>query len=73
MSQVRKRGTPAILICSLPFAAVAMAQARIDGVADLSMVRIDHPLGGMVESVVQARVEQAFPQILTFLRSIHAP
>lgn len=73
MSQVRKRGTPAILICSLPFAALAKGQARIDGVAELPMARVDHPLGGMVESVVHARVEQAYPQIVNHLRSIHAP
>ena len=72
MTQVRKRGKPAILVCSLPFATLARSQARVDGVPDLAMVRIDHPLGGMIESVVHARAEQAIPQVLEQLRSIFA-
>lgn len=72
MTQIRKRGTAAILICSTPFATLAKSQARVDGVPDLLMVRIDHPLGGMVEAVVHQRVEQAVPQVLAHLRSIFA-
>ena len=72
MTQVRKRGKPAILICSLPFYTLAKSQARVDGVPDLATVRIDHPLGGMTEAVVRARAAQAIPQVLAQLRSIFA-
>ncbi len=44
----------------------------MDGVPDLPLVPIDHPLGGMIESVVRERVEQAVPQVLAQLRSIFA-
>jgi hypothetical protein len=73
MTQIRKRGTPAILICSSPFATLAKGQARVDGIPDLAMVQVEHPLGGMVEAVVQQRVEQAVPQVLAHLRSLFFP
>jgi hypothetical protein len=45
----------------------------VDGVPDLAMVFIDHPLGGMDESVVRSRAEQAIPQVLAFLKSMPIP
>jgi len=70
MTQVRKRGKPAVVICSIPFVTLAKSTARVNGVPDLPLVRIDHPLGGMAEAVVRARVEQAVPQVLAQIRTI---
>lgn len=72
MTQISQRGKPAILICSEPFAMLAKVQARIDGVPNLAMVQIDHPLGGMNSAIVHERVEQATPQVLAHLRSMFA-
>lgn len=73
MSHIRKRGKPAIVICSQPFFTLARSQARVNGVADLPLVLIDHPLGGMVPAVVEQRVGQAVPQVLALLRRIDRP
>jgi hypothetical protein len=70
MTQIRKRGTPAIAICSKPFATLARSQARINEVPDIPLMLIDHPLGGMMRSVVEQRIEQALPQFLAQLRRI---
>jgi hypothetical protein len=71
MTQIRKRGTPAVLICSIPFAGLAQGQARVDGVPDLPLVKIDHPLGGIVHASVLERVEQAVPQLIAQLRALN--
>lgn len=68
MTRIRKLGKPAIVICSQPFLTLAKSQARVNGVADLSFVVIDHPLGGMDEAVVHQRVGQAAPQALALLK-----
>jgi hypothetical protein len=70
MTQLQKRGLVAIVICSKPFEGLAKGQARIHGCADLPLVLIDHPLGGMDMATVQARAGQAVPQIINYLRSI---
>jgi len=68
MTRIRKLGTAAIVICSQPFLGLARSQARVGGVADLPLVAIDHPLGGMASEVVHQRVAQAVPQVLAQLR-----
>ena len=70
MTQLQKRGLVAIVICSKPFEGLAKGQARINGCADLPLVLIDHPLGGVDMATVKARADQATPQIINYLRSI---
>jgi ABC-type phosphonate transport system ATPase subunit len=73
MTHIRKLGKAAILICSRHFQTLARNQARVNGVPDLSLVLIDHPLGGIDEASVRARLEQAMPQVLALLRNVPAP
>jgi len=73
MTQLQKRGVVAIVICSRPFEGLARGQARIHGCADLPLIMIDHPLGGMDMATVQARADEAAPQIINYLRSISTP
>ena len=73
MTQLRKRGLVAIVICSKPFHGLARGQARIHGCPDLPMVVIDHPLGGTDMATVRKRADQAAPQLIEYLRSIGRP
>lgn len=73
MTEIRRRGTAAAVICSRPFATLAKNQARVQGVADLPLIVIDHPLGGLDPAAVRGRFEQALPQVLAELRRYLAP
>ena len=57
------------MICSKPFLTLAKTQARINGVADLPLAIVDHPVGGMVEGVIRERVAQALPQVLAQIKA----
>lgn len=73
MTQIRKRGCAGVVICSTPFRTLATGQARVNGVPDLPLVLIDHPLGGLAEDQVLLRVEQALPQVMAHLKELAAP
>jgi hypothetical protein len=64
MTRIRKAGVAAMVICSTPFIGLAKSQARINGVPDLQIVRIDHPLGGLDEQAVRGRFDAAIAQIV---------
>lgn len=69
MTQIRKRGKAAIVVCSKPFLTLAKSQARINGIPDLPLALVDHPVGGAVEEVIRARAAQALPQVLAHLKT----
>lgn len=73
MTRIRQIGKSAIVVCSQAFAVLAKGQARVNGVPDLPLVIVTHPLGGMARSVVDQRVEQAVPQVLAHLKAIFQP
>jgi len=61
-----------MVICSSPFQTLARGQARIQGVPDLPLALIDHPLGGLLDEHVAQRVEQAMPQVMARIRDLLA-
>lgn len=72
MARMRKHGVMAILICSTPFVTLAKSQARTNGVPDLLIVEIEHPLGGHDALTVRKRFEAAIPGVLAGIDA-HAP
>ena len=64
MCEVQKRSTLAVVICSDAFHHLARAQARVRGIAGLSLVVIPHPVTGISAEQLQARAALALPQIL---------
>jgi hypothetical protein len=68
MTQLRKRGLGAAVICSDPFRELARTQSRVFGVPDLPLVLIPHPLGGLSLADVQRRAELAIPQVLSLMQ-----
>ncbi len=68
MTELRKRGLGAAVICSGPFLKLGQAQARVFGVADLPLIVIPHPLGGISLEEVRSRAEVAIPKVVDLLR-----
>jgi hypothetical protein len=68
MTELRKRGVSAAVICSGPFVKLGQTQSRVFGVPDLPIIVIPHPLGGISLEAVRGRAEAAIPQLLELLR-----
>lgn len=54
--ELEKAGTPAVLVVSTPFRAMAQTMARTKGLPDLRMVELVHPIGGIEPSELQERM-----------------
>ena len=72
MCELRKRGVAAAVICSEPFVGLAKTQARVFGVAELPLIVIPHPLGGLDMAAVKSRLEIAVPQALKLVDKLLA-
>ena len=68
MSELRKRGLSVAVICTEPFLKLGKAQAKVFGVADLPLVLIPHPLGGIGLEQVHGRAEYALPQLVEIIK-----
>ena len=68
MSELRKRGLVAAVICSTPFLKLGQAQAGVFGVPDLPLIVIPHPLGGISIEEVRGRAEVAIPKVIDLLK-----
>lgn len=68
MTELRKRGLGAAVICSGPFLKLGQAQARVFGVPDLPLIVIPHPLGGISLDDVRGRAEVAVPKVVELLK-----
>jgi len=68
MAELRRRGPATAVVCSEAFVRLAQNQARVFGVADLPLIVIPHPLGGIAMPEVRARAEHALPQLAGLLR-----
>ena len=68
MSELRKRGLVTAVICSVPFMKLGQAQARTFGAPDLSLIQIQHPLGGLDLDGVKGRADVAVPQIVEMIK-----
>ena len=68
MIEMRRRGIPAVVICSELFVQLGRTQAQVLGVPDLPLIVIKHPLGGLALLDVKARADSALAQLLDLLR-----
>ena len=68
MAQLTKRGLIAAVVCSDTFMKLGAAQARVFGVPDLPLLKIQHPLGGLPMEKVRERAAAALPQLLKVVR-----
>jgi len=72
MAEVRRRGAMTAIVCSEPFMKLGRNQARVFGVPDLPMIVVPHPVGGIAFAEVEARAQQAVPQLAELLREHQA-
>lgn len=70
MAQLTKRGVIAAVVCSDTFMKLGLAQARVFGVPDLPLLKIQHPLGGLSLDKVRERAEQALPQLIETIKDV---
>ena len=68
MAQLTKRGLIAAVVCSDTFMKLGTAQAKVFGVPDLPLLKIRHPLGGLVMDKVIERAAVALPQLIKVVR-----
>jgi len=68
MAQLTKRGLIAAVVCSDTFMKLGSAQARVFGVPDLPLLKIQHPLGGLDMTKVRERASVALPQLLKVVK-----
>ena len=68
MAQLTKRGLIAAVVCSDTFMKLGTAQAKVFGVPDLPLLKIQHPLGGLQMDKVRERAEIALPQLIQMVK-----
>jgi hypothetical protein len=68
MAQLTKRGLIAAVVCSDTFMKLGSAQAKVFGVPDLPLLKIQHPLGGLDIEKVRERASIALPQLLELVK-----
>ena len=68
MAQLTKRGLIAAVVCSDSFMRLGTAQAKVFGVPDLPLLKIEHPLGGINMDKVRERARVALPQLLKMVK-----
>jgi hypothetical protein len=68
MAQLTKRGLIAAVVCSDTFMKLGAAQAKVFGVPDLPLLKIQHPLGGLNLEKVRERASIALPQLLDLVK-----
>ncbi len=68
MAQLTKRGLIAAVVCSDTFMKLGTAQAKVFGVPDLPLLKIQHPLGGLKIDKVVERAGAALPQLLKVVK-----
>jgi hypothetical protein len=70
MAQLTKRGVIAAVVCSDTFMKLGSAQAKVFGVPDLPLLKIQHPLGGLNMDTVRERAEVALPQLIQTIKAV---
>jgi hypothetical protein len=68
MAQLTKRGLIAAVVCSDTFMRLGAAQAKVFGVPDLPLLKIQHPLGGLNMEKVRERASMALPQLVRLVK-----
>ena len=68
MAQLTMRGLIAAVVCSDTFMKLGTAQAKVFGVPDLPLLKIQHPLGGLNMDKVIERAGVALPQLIKVVK-----
>ena len=68
MAQLTKRGLIAAVVCSDTFMKLGTAKAKVFGVPDLPLLKIQHPLGGLNMDKVIERAGVALPQLIKVVK-----
>ena len=68
MAQLTKRGLIAAVVCSDSFMKLGTAQAKVFGVPDLPLLKIQHPLGGLNMDKVRERAAIVLPQLIKVIK-----
>jgi hypothetical protein len=63
---VEKKGIPTVSIASSAYYPLAITTIEAQGLSedDMAWVVVPHPIGGLSEEEVRAKVDAAFPEIL---------
>ena len=72
MAQLTKRGLIAAVVCSDTFMKLGTAQAKVFGVPDQPLLKIQHPLGGLDMEKVRERASVALPQLMQLMKEKQA-
>jgi len=72
MAQLTKRGLIAAVVCSDTFMKLGTAQAKVFGVPDLPLLKIQHPLGGLDREKVVELASVALPQPMQLMKEKQA-
>jgi len=70
MAELRRRGLVTAVVCSGPFIKLGRTQAKVFGVPDLTLLEIQHPLGGLGLDDVKGRADAAVQQFLKLINSV---
>lgn len=61
---VEKKGIPTVTIATSAFEELARSTMREQGVSDMALVVVPHPIAGLSLDGVNRKVDAAFPDIL---------
>lgn len=61
---VEKKGIPTVTIVTTPFVEVATAAMKDQGVSDMCLAAVEHPIAGHDLDGVRKKAETDFPKIL---------
>jgi len=66
-TEIEKRGTPAVAVCTDPFEATAQAMARRRGYPNYRFVLVEHPLSSARPEGIRERAVKALPEVLSIV------
>jgi len=61
---VEKKGIPTVTIATTAFEELAKATMQEQGIADMALVVVEHPIAGHNLEGIQKKAEEAFPDIM---------
>jgi hypothetical protein len=63
-TEIEKRGTPAIVICTRPFAKTAASMAKRQGYPNYPVSLLPHPVANATPDEVARLAQEALPHVL---------
>jgi hypothetical protein len=66
-TEIEKRGTPVVVVCTEPFARTAESMAKRRGYPNYRYILVEHPLSSARPEGVRRRAEKALPEMLSII------